>query len=324
MYHFKLYKAEDINNKFSVRNGETKLGEQIEFVKKIDNLRQLESSIVILGIPESYGPRSNYGKHGAENAWQAFLNAFLNIQHNSFISDKKIVLLGAFDLKQLETSEESINQLRKTTQEIDDLVYPLIHTISESGHTPIVIGGGHNNCYPIIKGVSMAKKEAIQSINIDPHADFRVVEGRHSGNGFSYAFNDGLLDKYHVFGLHENYNSQYIINQFKENEKLDFTSFEEILFNNTLIEKLRKAIEFFGKQSIGIEIDLDSILNMPSSAFTPSGFSVEEVRKILNVILKSKSANYLHICEGAPNNNKEALIVGKTISYLVSDFIKHY
>ena len=304
MYHFKLYKAEDINNKFSVRNGETKLGEQIEFVKKIDDLRQLESSIVILGIPESYGPRANYGKYGAENAWQAFLNAFLNIQHNSFISDKKIVLLGAFDLKQLETSEESINQLRKTTQEIDDLVYPLIHTISESGHTPIVIGGGHNNCYPIIKGVSMAKKEAIQSINIDPHADFRVVEGRHSGNGFSYAFNDGLLDKYHVFGLHENYNSQYII--------------------NTLIEKLRKAIEFFGKQSIGIEIDLDCILNMPSSAFTPSGFSVEEVRKILNVILKSKSANYLHICEGAPNDNKEALIVGKTISYLVSDFIKHY
>lgn len=60
--------------------------------------------------------------------------------------------------------------------------------------TPIAIGGGHNNAYPMLKGYSLAKKEKINAINCDPHADFRALEGRHSGNGFSYAVNDGYLD----------------------------------------------------------------------------------------------------------------------------------
>ena len=206
MNYFDIYSSDKIANRISVREGETKLGEKLTFVNKIDELRQSKPSYVILGIPESIGPRANYGKMGSENAWDAFLNSFLNIQHNSFINQKSIILLGAFDLSHLESNDESISQLRKDTQIIDDLVYPLIHTIVESGHIPIIIGGGHNNCYPIIKGVSMANKAKINCINIDPHADFRAVEGRHSGNGFSYAYNDGLLNKYHVFGWHENYN----------------------------------------------------------------------------------------------------------------------
>jgi formiminoglutamase len=28
------------------------------------------------------------------------------------------------------------------------------------------------------------------------HSDFRILEGRHSGNGFSYAYEEGFLKKY--------------------------------------------------------------------------------------------------------------------------------
>lgn len=321
MDHFNLYSFNSISNLISKREGETKLGEKLNFVSKVDELRQIDSSYVILGIPESFGPRANFGKNGAENAWPTFLKSFVNVQYNEYTDLKNVVLLGSFELEYLQQNDENINQLRKTTQIIDDLVYPLIHTITESGHTPIVIGGGHNNCYPIIKGISMARKSPLQCINIDPHADFRVVEGRHSGNGFSYAFNDGLLEKYHVFGLHENYNSQYLFDQFKQIEGISYTLFETLLFNKDK-EVLKKALSLFNHNKIGVEIDLDSIAFMPSSAFTPSGFSVEEVRQIMNSILNQKKAHYLHICEGAPLNEKDALIVGKTISYLVSDFIK--
>jgi formiminoglutamase len=34
-----------------------------------------------------------------------------------------------------------------------------------------------------------------------------ILEGRHSGNGFSYAYEEGFL-KIFYFGLHENYTSK--------------------------------------------------------------------------------------------------------------------
>nr|WP_233167177.1 arginase family protein [Pedobacter sp. ASV2] len=36
------------------------------------------------------------------------------------------------------------------------MVFPIIEKIVAAGKVPIVIGGGHNNAYPIIKGSSLA------------------------------------------------------------------------------------------------------------------------------------------------------------------------
>jgi formiminoglutamase len=36
------------------------------------------------------------------------------------------------------------------------------------------------------------------AINFDAHSDFRILEGRHSGNGFSYAYEEGFLKKYFI------------------------------------------------------------------------------------------------------------------------------
>lgn len=60
--------------------------------------------------------------------------------------------------------------------------------IVSAGVVPIVIGGGHNNSYGMLRGSSKGLNSQVNAINIDPHADFRELEGRHSGNGFSYAF----------------------------------------------------------------------------------------------------------------------------------------
>ena len=55
------------------------------------------------------------------------------------------------------------------------------------------------HCYVHFSQVS---GHTVAAVNLDPHADFRATEGRHSGNGFSYAYMDGALGFYHVVGLH--------------------------------------------------------------------------------------------------------------------------
>jgi formiminoglutamase len=59
------------------------------------------------------------------------------------------------------------------------------------------------------------QRKTINAINFDAHSDFRILEGRHSGNGFSYAYEEGFL-KNIVFGLHENYTSKSVLDIIKK------------------------------------------------------------------------------------------------------------
>ena len=68
-------------------------------------------------------------------------------------------------------------------------------------------------------------------------------------------------------------------------------------------------------KKFGIEIDCDAIENIPSSAMTPSGFSVKQARQFVNYFGKHNNATYLHICEAAPTKKTETQ-VGKLITYL--------
>jgi formiminoglutamase len=56
---------------------------------------------------------------------------------------------------------------------------------------------------------------------------------------------------------------------------------------------------------------------------TPSGFSVEEVRRFVRSINSRFGAVYLHLAEGAPVINTNDMIkVGKALAYLALDFVK--
>ena len=74
----------------------------------------------------------------------------------------------------------------------------------------------------------------------------------------------------------------------------------------------------------GLEIDLDSIANVLSSASSPSGFALNDIRAF--VLSSAKKFNYLHLCEGATllADGRQDLTTGKTIAFLVSDFIKNH
>jgi formiminoglutamase len=321
------------------RSGEIKFGEKMIIIPKgveiINFLKESEAKYVLLGIPEDIGVRANYGRPGTASAWENAIKAIANIQHNRFAKGSQIIVLGQInvademrDVENLDFNDiDDRSKLSQLVERIDKEVSHIIFTIIKAGKTPIIIGGGHNNAYGNIKGSALAKGKPINAINFDAHSDFRILEGRHSGNGFSYAYEEGFLKKYFIFGLHENYTSKSVLDIIKKLEdRVRYNTYDSVNirkekdFNNEMIH----ALDFIKSDSFGIEIDLDAIPNIASSAMTISGFSIEELRQFVSFFGEHKNATYLHICEGAPDLDQSPNnhLIGKLIGYLITDFIK--
>ena len=162
--HLDLIQSKDIWKLCSQRKGETKLGEKMLAGSDYadSDLQNCPAQFVIVGIPEDVGPRANEGRGGASSAWKEFLSKFLNVQETELLSGQDILLLGAFNFNRLEGYEfGSLKQLRKVVEQIDEEVTAIIERIVAANKSPIVIGGGHNNCYGLLKGTSKALQQAI-------------------------------------------------------------------------------------------------------------------------------------------------------------------
>lgn len=332
--HLSILNKEQLQLLVKVREGEVKLGEQVLLVPPTadwqEHLFSSNATFVLLGIPEDIGVRANGGIGGAHSAWTSALQSIVNIQSTTAFNGEELLILGAFDCNDWMEQSQAMNlaQLRELVAKIDEEVYPVIQSIIEAGKIPIVIGGGHNNSFPLLKAASLAFGESVNSINLDAHSDYRIREGRHSGNGFRYAKAEKYLDKYAMVGLHENYNSEPIINDLRTDDSIHFSYFEDIFIQQNIDFKqaILQAINFTDGQPTGIELDLDCIENVLSSAATPTGISTLQARQYVAMVADKSNCAYLHICEGATQlaNGKIDNNTGKLIAYLVSDFIKAY
>ncbi|SFF19804.1 formimidoylglutamase [Flavobacterium xueshanense] len=333
------FTIKDLSKITNHRNGEIKFGEKMITVPKdadpVEFLKTCDAKYVLFGIPEDIGVRANYGRPGTASAWDSAIKSIANIQHNRFCKGTQLVVLGQLDVTELMKNVEHLDfndiddrsKLSQLVDKIDKDVSHIIFNIIKLGKIPIVIGGGHNNSYGNIKGTALAKGKPINAINFDAHSDFRILEGRHSGNGFSYAFEEGFLKKYFIFGLHENYTSKSVLDIIKKIEdRVRYTTYDSISIRREkdFEKEMSQALEFINDDFYGIEIDLDAIPNIACSAMTMSGFSVEQLRQFISFFGKNKNASYLHICEGAPDlaEEKNNHLIGKLIGYLVTDFIK--
>ena len=331
--------ADDLSQLIDLRKGETKFGERIQTVPEGESitefLKKSDARFVLFGIPEDIGVKANFGRTGTASAWENVLKSLVNIQHNRFCKGYDVIVLGSINTEVFQEKAQQLNPKNKTDLEelynlvgqIDKDVSHLVSVIVKSGKIPIAVGGGHNNSYGLIKGTALAKAKAINSINFDAHTDFRALEGRHSGNGFSYTYEEGFLDRYFIFGLHENYTSKSVFQRIKETKsRVTYNTYEQMQIRGErdFRSELKSALEFVENNDFGIEIDLDAVMNFPSSAISLGGFSVEQLRQFLNYFGQSPKASYLHICEAAPNfsDDKNPNLVGKLISYLITDFIK--
>ena len=344
MKHFKFYGKNDVVSLTKRRRFETKLGERIQYLKEgdwPDVLHNSTAKYVLVGIPEDLGVHANAGIGGADTNWYPFLHAFLNIQSNDFCSGEDMLLLGHFDFGDLKylieshayNDQEKIDAYRHAVVTIDDEVERLMKAITSSGKIPIVIGGGHNNAYPLLKGVSKGLMKLgriplaqLNAINLDAHSDYRTMEGRHSGNSFRYAESDGYLGKYSIIGLHENYISQNVLADVQSNIFIQYTSYEDIFLRETknFLQAVAQAVDFTDDMYTGIELDMDSIQNVLSSACSPGGVSVLQARQYVTYTASHTKTAYLHICEAASqlSDGRKDETSGKLLSYLVSDFVK--
>lgn len=343
--HFKVYIKQDILSLTKLRRFETKLGENIHVLadpaEVTTSIKTLSSNYIVFGIPENIGVQANYGIGGTSTAWISFLQSFLNIQSNDFLSGEEIAVIGHFDFgdiqylidKNAHDIEEKVVAYRHAVNAIDEEVEGLTKAIVAAGKIPIAIGGGHNNSYPLIKGAAKGLQHLqkiplpqINCINLDAHTDFRPSEGRHSGNGFRYAEEDGFLQKYCVIGVHENYLTQNVWLDIVNNPFIDFISYEDIFIyeKRNFIQAVAHAIDFTDDNFTGIELDLDCVENVLSSASSPSGIQSNHARQYVSICASQSKPCYLHICEGATrlSDGRTNESTGKLISYLVSDFVK--
>ena len=343
--HFKFYSKQDILSLTRIRKFETKLGERINCLKDKNqweiSLKENAARYVVIGIPEDIGIKANQGLGGADSAWSAFLSSFLNIQSNDFLSGENILLLGHFDFSDLSkviesnaaTPDEKIEAYRHAVNVIDEEVENLIKIVTQYKRIPVIIGGGHNNAYPAIKGADKCLYKAdllqlaqINCINLDAHADYRPSEGRHSGNAFRYAEEDGYLNKYCIIGAHENYMLQNSWTDIINNPFIHCISYEDIFIHEkeNFLQAVAHAIEFTEDTYTGVEVDMDAIENSLCSASTSSGILPLHARQYLTLIANRSKVAYVHICEGATrlDDDRNDINTGKLISYLVCDFIK--
>lgn len=328
MIRFHFSSKEQLLSLTSLREGETKAGEKFQTLKEnsLEAIVKSSAKFVVFGIPEDIGIRANYGISGASQMWSLALKKLCNVQHTDFFNAENVLVLGEVETSDLmkEAENASVEKLRDITAKVDERVFPVMEAIAKAGKEAIIVGGGHNNSYPLLKGCSMALDKPMNCINIDPHADLRLREGRHSGNGFSYALNEKYLDHYFVMGLHENYNSQYLLDQFKNNEKLMFYSFEDWLKGEIIWEECFEEIyDAASGKPFGLEFDLDAIAGFPSSAATPSGFSENDARIMIHHVALNFKLKYFHIAEGAPELlNGKADLAAKMVAFMITDYVK--
>ena len=179
-----LFNNSELNLLLNKRTGESKFGEHVTVLASISNiydeLKNLDVTHVIIGLPEDVGVFANYGKSGACNTWKAVIKFLVNIQNNEFTKANKVLILGYLDFSaemlKVSTLDQSkkkdVLKSRKIVKKIDTYVTYIIEQIVSSGKKPIIIGGGHNNAYGNIKGSSLAYGFPINVINFDAHSDW--------------------------------------------------------------------------------------------------------------------------------------------------------
>src|SRR5277367_4173948 len=155
-----VYGPDDVARMVRSREGETKIGQELRLLASTQ-LTEFEANLhlaaldgahyAILGVPEDIGSRANFGRGGADEAWPAYLESFLNLQSNQFFDSSRLVLIGHIQVADLmkETSKLAedghvpVHKLREFCAQLDKRIAPVIEQIVSAGLEPIVIGGGN-------------------------------------------------------------------------------------------------------------------------------------------------------------------------------------
>jgi formiminoglutamase len=292
---------------YSPRAGEQRLG---------DSLAPLgQAPFVLLGAAEDLGVRANGGRPGAAESPEGVFRALLNIPCNGWVRGGELSWGGILDLRSAASVEA-----------VDDAVHAAVAPWMKAGLVPLVVGGGHNNAYPLLRAASEAAGAPVNALNLDPHPDVRALEGRHSGNGFSYAREHGLLDRYAVLGLSEYAVNSASLDRLNTTPGWTYETLESwaVRGETSWESAMDRMLGHVQKGRFGLEIDVDGITGAPSSAQTASGLTWLQARELAYRAGQTGQVSYLHLTELALNYASEGERPGqaKAAAMLLLDFVR--
>ena len=92
-----FYSHSDLQARTNVRAGEQRLGETLQIIDEatFKGTSTFDQRFIIVGVEEDFGVRANHGRGGADQAFQAFLTHFCNLQDNRFFPTQEVAVLGA-------------------------------------------------------------------------------------------------------------------------------------------------------------------------------------------------------------------------------------
>ncbi|MFZ9733169.1 MAG: arginase family protein, partial [Schleiferiaceae bacterium] len=233
---------------YSPRAGEQRIG---------DTLAPLGAApFVLFGVAEDLGVRANGGRPGAADSPEGVVRALLNIPCNDWVRGDLLSWGGILDLRAAASVEA-----------VDEAVHAAVAPWMKAGTVPLVVGGGHNNAYPLLRAAAEAAGAPVNALNLDPHPDVRALEGRHSGNGFSYAHEHGHLDRYAVLGLSEYAVNAASLDRLNATPGWTYETLESwaVRGETSWDAAMDRMLGHVQDGPFGLEIDVDGITGAPSS-----------------------------------------------------------
>ena len=282
---------------YTPRAGERRLGDLLR------NRPAGEGRYIFVGVPEDIGVRANMGRMGAAETPVAVFHslAAMPCQEGVESLDLGWAWVDVADLKvqSLQHSgPEALSAWRELVHEVDARVAAVLTPLIAQGKVPILIGGGHNNAYPLLRSLA-ATHGPVHALNFDPHPDCRALEGRHSGNGFSYAHAHGHLDRYVVLGLSEHGANEASRSMLASTPGWTAFSYEAWGVRGEMDFDTARGLALQHVQAgpFGLEVCADGIQGCPSSAQTMLGWSWESVAQTAYLAGQTGQARYLHLAE---------------------------
>jgi len=313
-----------------IRNGESRWGEVLEN----SPWDRPDVRYVLVGIPEDIGVRANGGVAGAAHTPEAVFRALCNLQSNRW-TPSGVGLWGLVEVDDLQHLSQGLDsrqsadleRLRELTSEVDNRVQSVLLSIFQAGKIPVVLGGGHNNAYPLLAAAFAHRGAPLDALNLDAHTDWRPLEGRHSGNGFTAARQAGVLSHYAVWGLQESYTPEALWNDFAGDSKRSYATYESFAVRQEWSEDdaFARCLQFLRPDApFGLEVDVDVASNFPSSAQSATGVGVQSLRQKVYQAAQTQRPAYLHLCEAHAIDPEGRPIPGvaKALAALVVDFIR--
>lgn len=129
---------------------------------------QAQPGIALLGFASDEGVARNHGRPGAAAGPEALRNALgsLAVHHEHVLYDAGTITTQDTDL-------EGAHERLSTS----------VEALSNAGHLPIILGGGHETAFGSHRGAFRAKGP-LKIINLDAHFDLRTADVPTSGTPF--------------------------------------------------------------------------------------------------------------------------------------------